>query len=136
MLETDRKGCSLHRYSDLACALSKNGPHLSWIFGCIDVRMGVWRAGVVDDVCGSVVSLIVVLKLFFIYTLNVCQVSSRTGIRRWELITADYGPDINHLEQVFAVPRPGSIVAAVKTGEGRLFVFEEVFGGGLRVNVF
>ena len=67
---------------------------------------------------------------------TVCQVSSRTGIRRWELITADYGPDINRLEQVFAVPRPGSIVAAVKTGEGRLFVFEEVFGGGLRVNVF
>ena len=98
--------------------------------------MGVWRGRVVDDVCGSVVSLIVVLKLFFIYTLNVCQVSSRTGIRRWELITADYGPDINRLEQVFAVPRPGSIVAAVKTGEGRLFVFEEVFGGGLRVNVF
>ena len=84
---------------------------------------------VVDDVCGSVVAFVVILEFFFVCALNVRQISSRTGIWRWKLIAADNRPNIDCLEQVFAVLRPGGVVVAVEARKDRLFVLEELIDG-------
>ena len=95
----------------------------------------VCRDGIVDNIRGSVETLAVVFELLFVCALNICQVSIGSRIRKWKLVPANNGPKINFLKQILVVPRPGSIIVGVKTGEGCLFMFKEVFGGGLRVTL-
>ena len=58
-----------------------------------------------NHICGSVVAFVVIFEFFFVCALNVRQISGRNGIRRWKLFAADDRPNIDCLEQVFAVLR-------------------------------